>query len=218
MSGENTRLPRAAYLLGTAEAARRLLGCRLVRHVKGQRLAGMIAETEAYLGRQDLGCHASRARSERVKAMYGPPGHAYVYFVYGMYHCLNAVTQPMGQPEAVLIRALQPTEGIDVQRENRRNRRTGAPPSDLNVASGPGKLCRALAIDLTLYGTDLVAGEELWIEEGEELRADRIASGPRLGIDYAGEWAAKPLRFWIAGNPYVSGARRGSVQGAEVTI
>lgn len=207
MKGESKRVPRDAYLSSTVEVARRLLGCRLVRYVDGRRLAGTIVETEAYLGREDLGCHASRNRSERVEAMYGPPGHAYIYFIYGVHHCLNAVTQPVGEPQAVLIRALQPTEGIEVQRANRCNPRTGALPADLAIANGPGKLCQALGIDLSLYGTDLVAGDDLWVEEGSEMSPKAIAIGPRVGIGYAREWAAKPLRFWIGGDRYVSRPR-----------
>jgi len=204
MCSEHERLPREAYLLDTAEVARRLLGCRLVREIAGHRIAGIIVETEAYLGREDLGCHAARSRSERVEAMYGPPGHAYIYFIYGVHHCLNAVTQPVGEPQAVLIRALAPTEGVEVQRDNRRNPRTGVLPSELAVANGPAKLCQALGIDLRLYGTDLVAGNELWIEQEPALPSESIAVGPRVGIAYAGEWAAKPLRFWITGHPCVS--------------
>jgi len=202
----NKRLAREVYLNDTAEVARRLLGCRLVRWVNEQRVAGIIVETEAYVGREDLGCHASGARTPRVEAMYGPPGHAYIYLVYGMYHCLNAVTQPVGEPQAVLIRALAPTEGIDLMRANRRNSRTGAVPSGKDLANGPGKLCQAMGIDLSLYGADLT-GDALWVEEEPPMPAHRICVGPRIGIDYAGEWAKAPLRFWIRGDPYVSKAR-----------
>jgi DNA-3-methyladenine glycosylase len=201
------RLPREAYLLETAWVARRLLGCRLVRMADGVRLAGRIVETEAYLGRQDLGCHASKGQTERLEAMYGPPGHAYIYLVYGMHYCLNAVTQPVGEPQAVLIRALEPTDGVGRQRENRRNRRTGMLPPPDQTANGPAKLCQALGIDGTLYGTDLVDGEDLWIEQAPPLPEADIAAGRRIGIDYAGGWAALPLRFWIGGNPFASTKR-----------
>jgi len=197
------RLPREEYLRDTREVARRLLGCTLVRRHEGIRLSGRIVEAEAYLGEKDLGAHPSRGRTPRVEAMYGPPGHAYVYFVYGMYYCLNAVTQPIGEPQAVLIRALEPIEGIEVMRERRRNPRTGRVPRDVDLADGPGKLCRALAIDLGLYGADLL-GDEIWIEAEEPVPDQRICAGPRIGIDYAREWAKLPLRYWICDSEYVS--------------
>lgn len=204
MKPDARRLPRETYLCDTEDVARRLLGCRLVRLVAGRRLSGLIVETEAYLGREDLGCHASKSRTARLEAMYGPPGHAYVYFVYGMYHCLNAVTQPVGEPQAVLIRALQPDEEIRTQRQYRRNPRTGLLPEPTGIASGPGKLCQALRIGLDLYGADLVNGDRLWIEAGRSVPEGAISVGPRVGVDYAGEWAVAPLRFWVTGNPCVS--------------
>ena len=154
--------------------AQELLGCTLVRRVPGgERLAGRIVETEAYVGREDLACHAARGSPEgRTKVMYGPAGHAYVYLIYGMHHCFNAVTEREGFPAAVLVRSV---EGV----------------------IGPGRVCRALRIDRSLNAVPL-DGEELWIEprDGE---APAIESGPRVGVAYAGEWALKPWRFWVTG-------------------
>lgn len=199
------RLERAAYMMDTCDVAKRLLGCTLVRKRDGVRLAGMIVETEAYMGPDDLGAHSARGRTKRTEAMFGPPGHAYIYLIYGMYHCVNAVTQSEGIPHAVLIRAIEPVDGVDLMGELRRNRRTGVLPRQCtDIANGPGKLCQALDISRELYGTDLVSGNELWIEAGEPVSPEKIGISPRIGIDYAGEWAEKPLRFWIRDNPHVS--------------
>jgi DNA-3-methyladenine glycosylase len=199
------RLLRDVYLRDTEDVARRLLGCRIVRDVDGIRLVGRIVETEAYLGEQDLGAHPSRGRTNRTEVMYGPPGRAYVYLIYGMYHCLNAVTQPEGTPHAVLIRAVEPLDGLDVMRSNRRSHRTGkAPARDTDLTNGPGKLTNAMGVNLKLNRVDLVDGDDLWIERGDPIPFNEIAVGPRIGIDYAGDWVDAPLRFWIQGNPYVS--------------
>ncbi len=199
------RLERAAYMMDTRDVAKRLLGCTLVRTRDGVRLAGTIVETEAYMGPDDLGAHSARGRTKRTEAMFGPPGHAYIYLIYGIHHCVNAVTQSEGIPHAVLIRAIEPVDGVALMRELRRNTRTGALPArDTDIADGPGKLCQALDISRKLYGTDIVSGGDLWIEAGELLSADKIGISPRIGVDYAGEWAEKPLRFWIRDNPHVS--------------
>lgn len=195
--------PRRLYEADTAKAARRLLGCRLVREVDGERMAGIIVETEAYLGTEDLGCHSARGRTNRTEVMFGPPGHAYVYLIYGMYHCLNVVTRPEGDPQAVLIRAIEPVEGLEQMRRNRSRRQRKSSPVDRELANGPGKLCEALGIDGSFNGVDL-AGKALRIELAPPVPDRDIATGPRIGIAYAGEWAQKPLRFWIRGNPCVS--------------
>jgi DNA-3-methyladenine glycosylase len=129
--------------------------------------------------------------------MYAPGGTAYVYFVYGMYHQFNVVTNVADVPHAVLVRALEPVEGVELMRR----RRGGAAPVDLT--SGPGKLCIALGIDRRLDGADLL-GDRIWLEAGRRVRPAAIAAGPRVGIDYAGEWAARRWRFWLRGNPFVS--------------
>ena len=179
--------------------ARELLGKLLVVPAKnGRRVSGMIVEAEAYRGPQDRASHAyGGRRTNRTETMYDLGGTAYVYFVYGMYYQFNVVTSVRNIPHAVLIRALQPVEGIDVIRK----RRHGQP--DHNLTNGPGKLCIALGIDRKLDRADLL-GNKVWIEEGETIARSRIASGPRIGIDYAEEWIEKPWRFWIKDNPYVS--------------
>jgi len=139
--------------------------------------------------------------------MYGAPGRAYVYFTYGMHHLLNVVTRPEGDPQAVLIRALEPAEGIETMRHRRTNPRTGSAPNDRDLANGPGKLCQALAIDKSFYGADLT-GRSLWIEPGPPVAAEFVACGARVGVDYAGTWTDAQLRFWLRDNPYVSRAGR----------
>jgi len=181
------------------EVARDLLGCLLVVPTRtGRRVSGRIVETEAYRGPEDRASHAyGGRRTARTETMYGAGGTAYVYFVYGMYHQFNVVTNAAEVPHAVLVRALEPVEGVDLMRR----RRGRARPRDL--ASGPGKLCIALGIDRGFDRADL-RGDRVWIEAGAALRAREIASGPRVGIDYAGAWAARPWRFWVRESPCVS--------------
>ena len=192
------RLPRAFYRRDTLAVARDLLGQRLVRVSKGVRVAGRIVEVEAYDGARDSASHAHRGPTERNASMFGPPGHAYIYFIYGMHHCFNVVTEPEGHGAAVLVRSLEPVEGIEGMRARRAGREGRA------LANGPAKLCYALAIDRTLDGADLVEGEVLWIEREEAVPEERVARGPRVGVR-GDEWAVRvPWRFWIEGNPYVS--------------
>ena len=181
-------LPRAFYERPTEEVARELLGKILLRDHDGRPLAGRIVEVEAYLGAHDLACHSARGKTPRTAVMFGPGGRAYVYMIYGMYHCLNVVTEPEGSPCAVLIRALEPLVPL------------------LGSLCGPGRLCRTLAIDRSLTGHDL-ATPPLWLVDSPDLPPrGPIARSPRIGVDYAGEWAERPLRFFIDGNPWVSGA------------
>ncbi len=159
----------------TLQVARSLLGKYLVRANRTHQTAAKIIEVEAYVGPEDRACHASRGRTERTDVMFGPPGVAYVYLIYGMHHCLNVVTEREGFPAAVLIRAVE----------------VGS-----NLIDGPGRVCRALNIDRTLNRLDLTIGRELWLED----RRNRVAHSqvrcyPRIGVDYAGEWATKPWRF-----------------------
>jgi DNA-3-methyladenine glycosylase len=179
--------------------ARRLLGCRLVARARdGRRVSGIIVETEAYQGPEDRASHAfGGRRTRRTETMYARGGTAYVYFVYGMYHQFNVVTNVADVPHAVLVRALEPVEGVELMRR----RRGGVAPDE--IASGPGKLCIALGIDRRLDGADLL-GDRIWLEPGRRVRPAAIAAGPRVGIDYAEEWAARPWRFWLRGNPFVS--------------
>lgn len=195
------KLPRAFYTRADVlTVARQLLGQILVVPTeRGDRVAGMIVETEAYRGPEDRASHAyGSRRTRRTETMYRTGGTAYVYFVYGMYHQFNVVTNARGIPHAVLIRGLEPVEGIEMMRA----RRPGQP--DVNLASGPGKLSLALAIDGSLDGADLL-DDRVWIERGDRAIApSAIACGPRIGIAYAGEWVDKPWRFWLKGNPFVS--------------
>ena len=194
------KLPRAFYTGADVVAlARRLLGARLVVPARdGRRVSGIIVETEAYRGPEDRASHAyGGRRTRRTETMYARGGTAYVYFVYGMYHQFNVVTNVAGVPHAVLVRALEPVEGLGLMRRRR------AGEADGNLTSGPGKLCVALGIDRRLDGADLL-GDRVWIERGRRVAPASVACGPRIGIDYAAEWAAEPWRFWLRGNPFVS--------------
>ena len=179
-------LPRAFYRRPAIEVARELLGCVLVHRDDGVVRAGRIVETEAYVGPHDLACHASKGRTARTEVMFGDAGHAYIYLIYGMYDCFNAVTDRDGYPSAVLVRALSPIEGC------------------VGATDGPGKLCRALHLTRARNGDDLTTGARLFIEQGAKVATRAIAKGPRIGVDYAGAWAARNLRFWIKDEPWVS--------------
>jgi DNA-3-methyladenine glycosylase len=184
------KIARDFYARDTLTVARELIGMYLV-HAHGQRrLKGRIVETEAYQGPEDLAAHSSRGRTPRTEVMFGPPGHAYVYFIYGFWNCLNVVTQAEGRPHAVLLRALEPVAGIE------------------DKTWGPGLLCRAMHIDRSLNGEDL-CGKVLWLERPPaRSRPPRIARGARIGVEYAGEWARRPWRFYDRDSRYVSTVRR----------
>lgn len=173
------RLKRNFFNRDTVVVAQELLGKHLVRKIDGEIVKARITETEAYCGPDDLACHASKGITPRTKVMFGPPGHAYVYLIYGMYNCLNIVTEKEGYPAAVLIR------GIEVCRATQ------------TLTNGPGKLCRELKIDRTLNAIDICKSEELWLEYGEKVPAKLIKSSKRIGVDYAGEWKNKPWRFHL---------------------
>jgi DNA-3-methyladenine glycosylase len=197
---KNRKVPREFYTRANVlSVARQLLGKLLVVPTQdGTRLAGIIVETEAYRGPEDRASHAyAGRRTRRTETMYEIGGTAYVYFVYGMYHQFNVVTNVREIPHAVLIRALEPIEGIELMRQ----RRPGQ--SDHNLTNGPGKLCVALGIDRTLDRADLL-GDRVWIEEADRrISSSAIACGPRIGIAYAEAWAEKPWRFWLKDNPFV---------------
>jgi len=193
----NKLLQRSFYERDTVTVARELLGQRLVRVLEdGRRLAGLVVEAEAYVGEADRACHAACGRTPRNAIMYGPAGYAYVYLIYGMYHCLNVVTEREGFPAAVLIRALEPTEGIETMRDQRAGKALA------ELTSGPGRLCRALAIDRRLNGRDLCAEGSLFIEEGHA--PAEVLAGPRIGIVQDEAARQRPWRFVVAGNPFVS--------------
>jgi DNA-3-methyladenine glycosylase len=168
-----------------------LLGKYLVRATESGSLAARIVEVEAYIGPQDRACHASRGRTKRTEVLFGPPGTAYVYLIYGMYYCFNIVTERTGYPAAVLVRA------VDFPERPGPSNGAGPPRSGLHsLVDGPGRVCRALKIDLNLNRWDLTVGERLWVEDRNvRIAASSIAASPRIGVDYAGEWAAKPWRF-----------------------
>lgn len=177
--------------------ARDLLGARLVHATADGAVGGHIVEVEAYAGPEDLAAHSARGRTARNGVMFGPPGHLYVYLVYGLHHCLNVVAGPGDKPEAVLIRALAIDDGLELARARRGDR-----PSETRLASGPGNVGQALGVDRSLNGADLLTGPV-----HVEPRAGPmppILRGPRVGVAYAGHWAARPMRFWIADDPHVS--------------
>ncbi|NUQ85300.1 MAG: DNA-3-methyladenine glycosylase [Anaerolineales bacterium] len=182
-------LPRSFYNRPTLIVARELLGARLVRILDGMKLIGLIVETEAYIGETDLGCHAKAGRTPRTQVMYGEPGHAYVYFTYGNHWMLNAVTEREGFPAAVLIRAIQPIEGVEVMLKRRNGRDT----------FGPGKLCQAMGIGKEENGVDLTEpASGLWIEAGVEVPNSLVTKSPRVGLNSVPEpWKSKPWRFKV---------------------
>lgn len=186
------RLPASFYLQPTRKVARELLGKILCVKTRAGIIRARIVETEAYLGARDRAAHTfGGRRTERNEAMYSRGGHVYVYFIYGMHYCMNVVTRAVGEPEAVLLRALEPLDDGD---------------SDMRM-NGPGKLCRALGIDRKMNGLDLTAkNSPIWIERAPKMKTKRekIHSGPRVGIDYAGEAKDWPLRFLFEGNRHVS--------------
>ncbi len=187
-------LPRAFFDRQTPIVARALLGQRLVRVLDDRRLSGLIVEVEAYGGANDEASHAFR-RTPRSAIMYGPPGHAYVYFIYGMYFCLNAVTEAEGQGGAVLIRAIVPDEGIEMMRAGR-----GRAPGR-RMTDGPGKLCRALGITRGQNGLDLTTSQELFIEAGVMAPQAQIAATPRIGVRGDERARSRPWRFmWRQGD------------------
>lgn len=201
------RLTRKFFRRDPVTLAKALLGQVLVRVLDdGTRLAGRIVEVEAYLGAVDAAAHTYRGRNtERVRSMYLDAGHAYVYFTYGMHHCMNISADAAGVPTACLIRALEPLENTDKMHVNR----TATLASlrtlvDTLLCSGPARLTEALAISRKLDGVDLVTSEQLFLERGPAIPEAQIVAARRIGVDYAGPWARKPLRFYITGNPHVS--------------
>ena len=190
-------LPHSFYQRPARVVARALLGKVLVH----QGRSGRIVETEAYVGAHDLACHAARGQTARTSILWGPPGRAYVYFVYGMHWCFNAVTGREGAPAAVLVRGLEPLDGFDG-------------PVRLD---GPARLCKALGITGAQNGADL-AGSSLRILDAPAIRGSQVARGPRIGVDYAGEWAEAPLRFWVQGSHGVSRGRPSRRRGRAGTV
>jgi DNA-3-methyladenine glycosylase len=194
-------LPRSFYERPVLEVARACIGKVLVHRTASGLTAGRIVESEAYRGPEDLAAHsAGGRRTRRTEAMFGPPGHAYMFLLYGMHWAFNVVVGAEGTPHAVLIRALEPTIGRDLMAACR-----GVPEASVLVSNGPGKLCAALGLDRTAYGLDL-CGEELFLAEGARGPIGRSA---RINVDYAGAWAGRPWRFYERDNRYVSVPPRG---------
>lgn len=183
------KLPRSFYNRNTILVARELLGKLLVRVSRGVEHVGKIVEVEAYLGPHDLAAHSSRGLTERNKVMFGPPGHAYVYFIYGMYFCMNVVTEREGHASAVLLRAVEPVKNVEGRTQ------------------GPGLLCRAMDIDRRWNGHDLLS-EDFYIAAPSRPGKFATVKSPRVGVDYARHWARRHLRFYIKGSPFVSKPRR----------
>ena len=181
------KLPRAFYDRDTSAVARELLGKWLVHRSDEIERIGRIVEVEAYLGPHDLAAHSSKGLTHRTKVMFGPPGHAYVYLIYGVYFCMNVVTEQQGHGAAVLLRALEPVKNLEGRTQ------------------GPGLLCRAMDITKSLNAHDLLS-EDFFIAEPPSPERHKMIKRPRVGVDYAGRWAKRHLRFYIKANPYVSRA------------
>lgn len=179
------KLTRNFYDRDTIIVAKELLGKYLVHHSQGIECIGKIVEVEAYLGPHDLAAHSAKGLTKRTEVMFGPPGHAYVYLIYGMYHCMNVVTEKAGHASAVLLRAVEPIKNIDTRTQ------------------GPGLLCKAMHIDKRLHGHDLLS-DDFYISSGPETKAFTIVKKSRIGVHYAKHWARRLLRFYIKGNAFVS--------------
>ena len=192
----------------TLQIAQDLLGKILVVPTEnGKRVSGMIVETEAYLGSEDKAAHSyGNRRTKRTETMFALGGTVYIFFIYGMYFQFNVVVGEIGAPHAILIRAVEPVEGIEtmrVRRQTVKGKISNSRMPDANLTSGPGKLCIALGIDRTFNNEDLL-GEKVWLEDGRNIFGEEIVSGRRIGIDYAEEYAEKPWRFWLKENLFVS--------------
>ncbi|HEV7391432.1 MAG TPA: DNA-3-methyladenine glycosylase [Burkholderiales bacterium] len=179
------KLAREFYDRDTIEVAKDLLGKYLVHVSGGRERIGRIVEAEAYLGPHDLAAHSAKGLTARTRVMFGPPGHAYVYLIYGMYHCMNVVTQEEGKASAVLLRAVEPVRNIEGR------------------THGPGLLCKAMGIDKKLNGHDLLS-DNFYIADAGVHRKISIVKRPRIGVDYAGHWARRLLRFYVRGSEFIS--------------
>lgn len=199
-------LTRRFYQRDPVTLAKALLGQTLVRVLdNGERLAGRIVEVEAYLGVEDRAAHTCGGRrTVRNQSMWGQAGHAYVYFTYGMHHCMNIVADRPDVPTAVLLRALEPMEGLETMRRFRVVKIKAGRLRDTDLCSGPAKLTQAMAIDRTLDGVDLTRPGPLFLEKAEGVEASGIVACGRIGVGYAGEWATRMLRFYERGNVHVS--------------
>ena len=200
------RLSRDFYNGGTLEVSWNLLGKYLVRRLDGEALVGRITETEAYIARCDKACHAyGRPMTERTSTLYMAPGHAYIYFIYGMYFCLNLVTEPEGEPAAVLIRAIEPVAGVETMRRLRFGDKPMTSYRKKNFMNGPGKVCQGLGLTKAENRLDIVESGELFVCDSPadlglpcpKLPKEHLRTGPRIGVDYAEEARDFPWRFWL---------------------
>ena len=199
------RLPHEFYHRDTVQVAQDLLGKYIVRTLNGEQLIVRITETEAYIGRCDKACHAyNYRRTQRTETLFMAPGHAYIYLIYGMYHCLNFVTEPEGEPAAVLIRAVEPVAGTDTIYRLRFEDKPFTPYRMKHFMDGPGKVCKGLSLTRKENGLDLTEGSLFVCDTLEELgltpmepQKERMCAGPRIGIDYAEEARDFPWRFWL---------------------
>ena len=192
-------LPRSFYARPVLSVARDCIGKLLVHRTREGVTAGRIVEAEAYRGPQDLAAHSARGRrTARTEVMFGPPGHAYLFLLYGMHWAFNAVAGEVGQPHAVLVRALEPVVGLELMAERR-----GVPASSRALCNGPGKVCQALGLGRADYGRDLCQ-QHLYLAPALETARLSIGRSPRINVDYAGVWASRPWRFYLRKSPWVS--------------
>ncbi len=201
MNKENTKiiLQRDFFAQDTHEVARGLLGKLLVRKWRGKNIIGRIMETESYVGRNDAACHAAKGKTKRNEVMFGEAGCAYVYLIYGMYHCLNIVTERKDFPAAVLIRSLEPVEEVDLMYMSRKTK------VFKNLTTGPGKLTQALRVTRTLNGEDLTLSDKLFVvNDGLKVKPGSVVSSPRVGVDYAGKDAKLMWRYYVNDSEFVS--------------
>lgn len=215
-SGQRTRmdvpqrlgpLSREFFARDTQLVARELLGKLLVRRWRGSELVGRITEVESYVGPDDLACHASKGCTPRTQVMFGPAGFAYVYLVYGMHELFNVVTEAEGFPAAVLVRSLEPVSGIAAMERARGTNKLQ------QLTTGPGRLTQAMRITRKLNRTDCCTGETLFVaDDGTTIEDTQVQTGPRIGVDYAGEWAARPWRYYLRDSQFVSHAPRAKRQ------
>ena len=219
MSDHRDTLGRRFFRRDPVTLAKVLLGRVLTRVLDdGAVLSGRVVEVEAYLGIPDRAAHTFGGRkTPRNRSMWLDGGHAYVYFTYGMHHCMNVVSDREGTPTACLIRALEPLEGLDRMRRHRAGPRPMDRLRDTDLCSGPAKLAQALAIDRSLDGIDLVSDGRLFLHRGRAVGADRVVAAPRIGVGYARAWAQKPLRFCVADSPHLS-VRPEAISGKGTTI
>jgi DNA-3-methyladenine glycosylase len=193
------RLTRSFFVRDTLLVAEQLLGKVLIRKIHNRYLSGRIVEVEAYIGEEDLACHASRGRTTRTEVMFGKAGCAYIYLIYGMYYCFNIVTEKKDFPAAILIRALEPLEGKEQMMQYRHNQNLHA------LTNGPGKMCQALAIDTQLNGEDVCESKKLFIvDDGFRVEKKEILQSTRIGVDYAGASALYPWRYYLRNSEFVS--------------